>query len=136
MQEMVKIQSHIFYSTLSCFRPNLSSIIPNLIYGIKSQVGLSEEYSLRYQDEIKKLVDQHTLQLDLDNSACLAGKTTKLCNFGQDLGFFFRESNNKIHHVLLETFHNNGDNGSQAEEERPSYFDPECKHWATMKKNY
>ena len=122
----------------SRFRPNLSSIIPNLIYGIESQVGLSEKYSRRPKDEIKELITEHTLQLDLNDSLRAAEKVTKLCEFGLDLGFSFRDSINEIHHALSETYHRNGRTVSKvaaAEEQKYSSFDAAQENWATMKKN-
>ena len=134
---MVKIQYDIPYSNVLASRPNLPSIIPNLIYGIESQSGLSEKYSLRSRDEIKELVTEHTLRLDSDSTVRSAEKVTKLCEFGLNLGFSFRESINEIHHALSDTHHKNGRTGSNvaAEEQRSSRFDAEQEHWATMKKH-
>ena len=136
---MVKIQYDIPHSNILASRPNLPSIIPNLIYGIECQIGLSEKYSMTSKNEIKELVTEHTLRLDSDSTLLSAEKVTKLCEFGLNLGFSFRESINEIHHALSDTHHINGPTGPSSnvsdEEQRSSRFDAEQEHWATMKKN-
>ncbi|KAL3778271.1 hypothetical protein ACHAW5_000509 [Stephanodiscus triporus] len=81
-------------------RPNLSSIIPNIIFGIESKIGLPEKYTMRSKDEMKKLLTERTRELDADKSLGPAEKYAKVCQLGMDLGFSMRELMDEIHHTL------------------------------------
>jgi hypothetical protein len=92
MQGLVKLKKTVFLTNaLPRFRPNLSIIIPNIIYGIESKTGLPEKYTMRSKDEMKKLLTERTRELDADKSLSPAEKCDKVCQLGMDLGFTMRE---------------------------------------------
>jgi hypothetical protein len=105
----VKLQNHISHTNVhSCSRPNLSSIIPNVIYGIESKVGLPKKYTMRSKDEMKKLLTEGTLEYDADKSLSSAEKYAKICQLGMDLGFSMHKLIDEIQCALSETFYGNG----------------------------
>ena len=89
-------------------RPNLSSIIPNVIYGIESKIGLPEKYTMRSKDEMKKLLTKRALEYDADEILSSEEKYDKICQLGFDLGFSMHELIDEIHHSLSETFYGSG----------------------------
>ena len=89
-------------------RPNLSSVIPNVIYGIESKIGLPEKYTMRSKDEMKKLLTERTLEYDADEILSSEEKYAKICQLGMDLGFSMHELIDEIHHSLSETLPGSG----------------------------
>ena len=89
-------------------RPNLSSVIPNVIYGIESRIGLPEKYTMRSKDEMKKLLTERTLEYDADEILSSEEKYAKICQLGMDLGFSMHELIDEIHHSLSETLPGSG----------------------------
>eukprot|EP00581_Thalassiosira_minuscula_P016601 CAMPEP_0183722588 /NCGR_PEP_ID=MMETSP0737-20130205/14497_1 /TAXON_ID=385413 /ORGANISM="Thalassiosira miniscula, Strain CCMP1093" /LENGTH=885 /DNA_ID=CAMNT_0025952781 /DNA_START=891 /DNA_END=3548 /DNA_ORIENTATION=+ len=82
-------------------RPNLGSVIPNIIYGIESKEGLPENYTESSKVRMKNLLIQRIF--DLDATAMSATeKVAELAEYGNVLGFSldeligeFRESSGK-----------------------------------------
>jgi hypothetical protein len=91
-----------------CFRPNLSSIIPNIIYGIESKVGLPEKYTTRSIEDTKKLLTERALEIDMNETLSSAEKYASVCQLGTDLGFSMNELIYEIHNGLLERYDDNG----------------------------
>ena len=106
---VLKLQKNISLNNIHPrSRPNLSSIIPNVIYGIESKTGLPEKYTMRSKDEMKKLLTERTLEYDADESLSSANKYAKICQLGMDLGFSMHELIDEIHDSLSETFYGSG----------------------------
>ncbi|KAL3806640.1 hypothetical protein ACHAXA_001896 [Cyclostephanos tholiformis] len=89
-------------------RPNLSSIIPNIIYGIETNIGLPEKYTKRSKDEMKKLFTERTLELDADESLTSTEKYAKVCQLVMDLGFSMDELIDEIYQAIWDGFSGNG----------------------------
>ena len=106
---VLKLHKHIYLNIMHPrSRPNLSSVIPNVIYGIESRIGLPEKYTMRSKDEMKKLLSERTLEYDADEILSSEEKYAKICQLGMDLGFSMNELIDEIHHSLSETFHGSG----------------------------
>lgn len=83
-------------------RPNLSSIIPNIIYGIESKEGLPEKYTTGSKENAKKLLMERTFELDADESLSMAEKFKRLCQSGMDHGFSMRDMMVETDNALLD----------------------------------
>lgn len=70
-------------------RPDFSSLIPNVIYGVESKKGLPEKYTLQSKVEMKQLIVRRCTELDLDKSVKASVKISKLSQYGNDLGYSF-----------------------------------------------
>ncbi len=78
------------------FRPNLSSVIPNIIYGIETKVGLPEKYTTGSKENMRKLLMERAFELDADESLILAEKYSMLCQSAMDLGFSMHDLDDEI----------------------------------------
>lgn len=94
-----------FSSHLHICRPNLSSVIPNVIYGIESNKGLPENYTMRSKQEMKKHLTTLIRELDVDPTMSASEKVAKIRTYGQDLGVSLPEVIDEIHHTLDEIHH-------------------------------
>ncbi|KAL3776570.1 hypothetical protein ACHAW5_000334 [Stephanodiscus triporus] len=113
-------------------RPNLSSIIPNIIYGIESKIGLPEKYTMRSKDEMKKLLAERTHELDANESLSPTEKCDKFCQFGMDLGFTMKELIEPSDHTLLEEFSGNGQSSTVELNTTTSTLSRSFMRWAGM----
>jgi len=83
-------------------RPNLASIIPNVIYGIESKEGLPEKYTERSKDEMKVLLANRVVELERDSDMPATTKVAKIRKYGQFLGFSLSEMIDEIDRSLDE----------------------------------
>ena len=72
-------------------RPNLASVIPNIIFGIESKEGLPEKYTKNSKAETKALFIERVSELDVDSSVRPTEKLAKLREYGEALGFSLHE---------------------------------------------
>ncbi len=72
-------------------RPDLASVIPNIIYGIESGEGLPEKYTARSLDEMKRLVVERSAELEKITTMTATQKIFQLTDYVESLGFCFSE---------------------------------------------
>jgi len=77
-------------------RPDLASVIPNIIYGIESKEGLPEKYTESSKYEMKQIFIKRVTKLDIDSSVSTIEKVSKLREYGKDLGFSLQEMIDEI----------------------------------------
>ena len=78
-------------------RPQLGSVIPNMIYGIESKQGLPEKYTESSKVGMKNLLTQCVLDLD-SMSMTATEKVAKLREYGDALGFSLNDLIDEVHH--------------------------------------
>ncbi len=76
-----------------------------MIYGIESNKGLPENYTVRSKNEMKKHLTTLIRELDVDTSMTASEKVAKIRAYGQDLGVALPEVVEEIHHTLDEIHH-------------------------------
>lgn len=85
-------------------RPKLSSVIPNVVYGIESKEGLPEGYTEMSKAGAKKRLLERMVELDADSSLRAEAKVTQLREYGEVLGFSLHELMNEISRTSWQSF--------------------------------
>jgi len=85
-------------------RPKLSSVIPNVVYGIESKEGLPEGYTEMSKAGAKQRLLERMVELDADSSLRAEAKVTQLREYGEVLGFSLHELMDEISRTSRESF--------------------------------
>jgi len=68
-------------------RPNLASVVPNIIYGVESKEGLPEKYTENSKAATKARFVERMAELDVDQSVSSTEKLARLMKYSEALGF-------------------------------------------------
>ena len=85
-------------------RPNLPSVVSNIVYGIESGEGRPEKYTVTSFEEMKKLVIKKSAELDRITDMRSTEKINKLSDYVETLGFSFTEIIEEIKRTNQEQF--------------------------------